>query len=160
ELTLEAEPVFAGGAVLVVEPGGQGGQSSEVKQVEQVGHERNPFLKKSVAARTVRCDRGLNHDGPGIPVLRQLRQRCRFVGRNRTVTADREVNPAVAAWTAPRKAGVIPPGADQGIMNGRAVTFQLKVDALQPLFAPLMRTGSIRVDHMRSHLPGLPSLAV
>src|SRR5262245_454284 len=96
----------------------------------------------------------------GVPVVRQFwKCRCLVVAKS-TFAADCEVNPAPTLGTASGKPRIIPPGSDQGIMDGGAVASQLKINALQTLLAPLMGTGGFGVNHVWGHLPFLPSLAI
>src|SRR4051812_14672280 len=62
--------------------------------------------------------------GHVMPVVRQSGILGGLFGRHGAFSPDREVNPAAAMWASADEPGVVPPGTDQGIVDGSAVIFQ------------------------------------
>src|SRR5438445_2962041 len=86
-----------------------------------------------------------------MPVVRQLRKLGGLGSRDGALAADREVNPATAARTAARKAGVVPPGAYQWIVHGRAIRLHAEIHGLHPLTTAGMGAIRLGIDDVRGH---------
>jgi hypothetical protein len=87
-----------------------------------------------------------------VPVVRYLRMLGGFVSGDGALGANSEMNPAVAVRAAANEPGVVPPGSDQGVMNGPSVILQAEINRLHWLSAADVRTGGLGVDDVRSHL--------
>src|SRR2546425_9490535 len=70
------------------------------------------------------------------------------------------MDPATACRTAACEAGVIPPGAHQGIMHRRPVGFHAEINGVHPHSATSMGTAGLRVDDVRRHLTFPAALSV
>ena len=69
------------------------------------------------------------------PIVGKLRQRFGFTFVDRSLAANREVDPTAATWAATDKTGIGPPRSHKRIVNRPSECFQTKIDRLQTLLA-------------------------
>src|SRR5438105_2348787 len=95
-----------------------------------------------------------------MPIVRQLGESGGLLRRDGALGTDGEVNPSITMRTATDEPSVIPPCANQGIVNGSPVGFETEVDRLHPLPTTGMRAGRLQVYDMRRPLTLLAALSV
>src|SRR5207244_1930364 len=107
----------------------------------------NTLKRWSWSMKSHRLFLGLKDRGHRGPVLGQLRKRGGLVGGNGSFVADREVNPTLATRAATREPGIVPPGPDQGIMDGLAVSLQPEINGLHLLVTTVMGATCRTIDY-------------
>jgi hypothetical protein len=70
------------------------------------------------------------------------------------------MDPAAAARAATGETGVVPPSADQRIVDGSAERFEAEIDCLHTLLTALVRTTGIAVNDVWRHSLSGSSLAI
>src|SRR5713101_4897621 len=95
-----------------------------------------------------------------MPIIGQLRESSGFSGRYCPLGTNREINPASALRASAGKTCIVPPGTHQGIMNGRPIRPQTKINSLHSLSTTGMRTIFFGVKDMGGHVAVLSSLPV
>ena len=88
----------------------------------------------------------------GVPVLGQLGIRGCLFRRDRPLAPDRDMNPAATPRATPGESRVIPPGTDQGIVNGPPVVFEPEINCLHRLIARCAGRGRLGIHDLRGHL--------
>jgi hypothetical protein len=85
-----------------------------------------------------------------MPVVRQLRIVGCLACRDRAFGPDGEVDPAVAVRTPANKTCVVPPRADEGVVDRTPVIFQTEINRLHRLPTADMGTLRLGVDDRAS----------
>lgn len=81
-----------------------------------------------------------------VPLFRKAGQGGSFWSSNRSLSSNREMNPAAANGTLPSKTSVVPPRANQRIMNSPSSIFQTKINRLKTLTATRIRTVTFLIN--------------